>query len=251
MEKTIVGIFESFSTAERGLAVLERARFPKEEISVVVRSDVVREHFGVDQTQAIAESASVSALGGTLVGGLGGLLVGAATLLLPGGGVVLAAGALGNALIPAVAGAGLGAAYGGFTGALIGLGVSEEQTHILEQSVERGNVLVVVETEESRSWKAENGLYQGRAFHVMSREERWRADQEVVEPEPAETRGMVDVEPSQTIGLLNDLVESCEDGRDGLRMAAGLARDGGVTGRFWPTNRPWTERSRFVRFTAA
>jgi hypothetical protein len=134
MKRTVVGIFESDSAAERGLAVLERAGFPKEATGVVVPRDIVQERFGVDQPQAIAESASVSALGGTVVGGLGGLLVGAAMLLLPGGGAVLAAGALENALVSAAAGAGLGAAYGGFAGALIGLAVSEEQTHLLEQS---------------------------------------------------------------------------------------------------------------------
>ena len=82
---------------------------------------------------------------------IAGLLVGIGALAVPGIGPVLAFGPLAAAIGATAAGAGLGAAAGGIIGALVGLGIPEEDANFYAEGVKRGGVLVTVRADDARA----------------------------------------------------------------------------------------------------
>ena len=87
------------------------------------------------------------AASGAVIGGLGGLLVGLAALAIPGVGPIVAAGPIAAAFT----GAGVGAVTGGFLGALVDLGVNEDEAHYYAEGVRRGGTLVTAHVEEGQA----------------------------------------------------------------------------------------------------
>ena len=81
-----------------------------------------------------------------------GFLVGIGALAIPGIGPVVAGGALATAFGlgggTAVAGAGIGAAAGGIVGALVGMGIPEEEAQHFEAGFREGGVLVTVNAKD-------------------------------------------------------------------------------------------------------
>jgi uncharacterized membrane protein len=73
-----------------------------------------------------------------------GWLLGIGTLVIPGIGPFLAAGPL----LVVLAGAGVGAAVGGLTGALLGIGMRQYEARQYEGKMKGGNILVSVLTED-------------------------------------------------------------------------------------------------------
>lgn len=159
MAKTVVGYFDDFAQAERAVRVLVQSGFSRDHISLLV-GDPKGEYakYGVSpQTTVTAESGSGIAAGagtGAVVGGLGGLLLGLAALAIPGIGPVIAAGPLGAALL----GAGLGTVSGGIIGALVDIGVAEQEARDYAEALRRGGTVVAVKTE---------GLMIDRAIEIM------------------------------------------------------------------------------------
>jgi hypothetical protein len=125
--KTVVGLFENYTDADRAVSELNSRGFTRNEISVAARDNAIRDRMvgTAGEERAVAESAGAGAVGGAVVGGLGGLLVGLGALAIPGVGPVIAAGTLATALGSTAAGAGIGAAAGGLIGALVGLGIPD------------------------------------------------------------------------------------------------------------------------------
>ncbi len=85
---------------------------------------------------------------GTVIGGIAGFVV--ANGLIPGFGSLVIAGPLAEALgvvgATALVGAGGAAVAGGLIGALTHLGVSTDDTHLYEEHVRKGGVLVIART---------------------------------------------------------------------------------------------------------
>ena len=125
--KTVVGLFENPSDARAALHELRDAGFDGDDISLVANN--ARGDYGSDAdfdttprdgtASEAEEGAAFGATGGAVLGGLGGLVVGLGALAIPGIGPVVAAGTLGTALGTTALGAGIGAAAGGLTGALV------------------------------------------------------------------------------------------------------------------------------------
>ena len=113
MARTVVAMYDDFSTASRVVDRLVDAGFDREAISLVA-NDAAREyetHVRSWEAGAEVDDASGAATGagiGAVIGGLGGLLVGMGVLAIPGIGPVLAAGPL----VAALTGAGVGALTG-------------------------------------------------------------------------------------------------------------------------------------------
>ena len=147
--RTVLGLFLERANAEEAIKDLNEAGFRRNEVSILAREEVVEDIVDDERGEAAVESAGVGALGGTALGGLVGLIAGASALVIPGIGPALAAGTWATVLGTTAAGAGIGAAYGGFVGALIGFGVAEEQTHIYVEGMERGGLLLLVQTEDA------------------------------------------------------------------------------------------------------
>jgi hypothetical protein len=135
----LIGVFHDRLQAERAVRDLEAVGFDKRRIGFVIRgSDVAQ---GGMITDTIGAKDGSGAIAGAVTGGLaGGILAAAVTAVLPGVGPVLAAGVF--AMFVGYAGA--GAAIGGILGALIGLGVSEEEARYYEKHFHEGRAIVAV-----------------------------------------------------------------------------------------------------------
>jgi hypothetical protein len=183
--KTAIGLFDTNHDAESAIQTLGRAGFEKKDISVTVRKTNVNttESSETMASETMAdEGLQTGTLTGMVAGGLMGLLVGAGLLIIPGIGPVLAVGPLaaglasGSALVGAAAGVGLGAFSGGLIGVLSGMGVPNEHAQIYSEGVRRGDVLVVVHTDESHLSSAEKILRENGAADPQSREQEYRAE---------------------------------------------------------------------------
>jgi hypothetical protein len=173
--KTVVGLFEDYSDADRAVSELNSRGFTQNEISIAARDSAVRDRMvgTAGSERAVAESAGAGAVGGTVVGGLGGLLVGLGALAIPGIGPVIAAGTLATTLGTTALGAGIGAAAGGLIGALVGMGIPEEDANFYAEGVKRGGVLVTVQASDDRATDALNIMRRSKAVDVDTQRNTW------------------------------------------------------------------------------
>jgi len=147
--KTVAGLFQTPTAAERALQDLRSASIAPDRLSVIAR-DKQRARDIADETGAeVATGAATGAGVGAILGGAAGWLVGIGALAIPGLGPIVAAGpiaaSLGVAGTTAAAGAGVGVVTGGVIGALTGWGFSEAEAQAYQKGVERGEILLAVE----------------------------------------------------------------------------------------------------------
>lgn len=140
---TVVGVFEDRALAERALEQLHQAGFSNDQVGFAVRDQTVREGVPTFAEQE-TETAPAAATGAVSGGVIGGLLSAAATLLIPGFGPAIAGGILAATL----SGIALGAVAGGFLGALIALGIPEEEAHHYQREFEAGRIIVTVRADD-------------------------------------------------------------------------------------------------------
>jgi len=137
---TVVGVFETRAEADRAVDELRRAGFREDQIGVVARdADGNVTTTGKDKEGSYAgEGAVAGAVAGAGIGGLVGL--GIVAGVIPVIGPAIAAGTLGTILLNAAG----GAAIAGIAGALIGMGVPEEEAEYYEGEIKSGRFLVTV-----------------------------------------------------------------------------------------------------------
>ena len=137
MSQTIIGLFRSREQAEEAIRELRARNFSDLDISLVARGEEGEggAEAGFDD-QNLADGAAT----GGAIGGLAGLLAGAGALLIPGIGPIIAAGPLAGALT--------GIVTGGIAGGLIDYGIPEEEGERYEEEIERGSIMVAVETDD-------------------------------------------------------------------------------------------------------
>jgi hypothetical protein len=147
---TAIGIFPTATQAEVGVDMLIMKGFKSAGISVLLperpnnqpaHPDAKSVAQPVPQTTKTGSAAAVGATGGSALFGALGLLVGAGALAIPGVGPLLAAGPL----VAGLAGLGVGGALGGLTGALVGMGLPEDQTKRYLGHIGAGRTLVVAD----------------------------------------------------------------------------------------------------------
>lgn len=150
--KTIIGVFNSRTDAERAIGALREHNIADADISYVGGSGDDTVIHNADGT-TMAEGASSGAVTGGVIGAIAGLVV--ANGILPGLGTLFVAGPIATALgltgavATTAAGALTGAAAGGLIGALTGLGVTEEEAHTYEERVKSGGILVAASIGEN------------------------------------------------------------------------------------------------------
>lgn len=137
--ETVVGVFESRAAADRAVDDLTQAGFRADQIGVAARdaSGAVKKEGAHADTYA-GEGALAGAVAGAGIGGLVGL--GVLSGVLPVIGPAIAAGTLGVILANAAG----GAAIAGLLGALIGMGIPEEEAKYYEGELKSGRHLVTV-----------------------------------------------------------------------------------------------------------
>jgi hypothetical protein len=162
----VTAVFDDRAQAERAVTELRRLGWKDTDLSFVARSEAEAVAAGASR-----ENAGERAAKGAAVGAGAGLLFGLAALAIPGlgpfitaGGLASALGATGGAL---ASGAIVGGTSGAIAGALTRAGYSKDESDFYGPAVERGGVLVAVETEDvaSANEVAEIlGQYGGRTY---------------------------------------------------------------------------------------
>ena len=142
----VTAVFDNQARAERAVTELRRLGVTDTDLSFVARSE----------EEAVAAGASPDTAGkraakGAAAGAGAGLLFGLAALAIPGVGPFITAGALASALGTTGGALAAGAIVGGTSGAIAGglsrAGYSREESEFYGPAVERGGVLVAVDTE--------------------------------------------------------------------------------------------------------
>lgn len=138
---TIVGVFENRSDAEAAIREMKAYGVFENDIGMVVRHANGREYTdppASDQGTKAVEGAAVGAAAGAGVGALWAL--GIAANVLPVIGPIVSGGLL-AAVLASAAG---GAATAGLVGALVGLGIPEEEATFYESELKSGRTIVTV-----------------------------------------------------------------------------------------------------------
>jgi tetrahydromethanopterin S-methyltransferase subunit C len=149
--KTVIGIVDTETQADRVVAALQGSGFSTNDVSVLLPDRRGTRDFA-------HEGAVAGVAGGGVIGGTIGLLAGIGALAIPGLGPFIAAGPL----MAALSGAAAGAAVGGVTGALIGMGIPEFEAKKYESKLRSGNILIAVHVDNSDE--------QDRAREILKRE---------------------------------------------------------------------------------
>jgi hypothetical protein len=135
---TVVGVFSDRAQADRAVEELRRAGFSNDQIGVAGREESHTSTTTAGEGTKAGEGATAGAIAGAGVGGLVGL--GILAGIIPAVGPVIAGGTL--AVILANAAGGL--VIGGIVGALIGMGIPEEEAHYYEGEFKTGRTIVTV-----------------------------------------------------------------------------------------------------------
>jgi hypothetical protein len=154
-ERRAVGVFANRLETENALLEIKSSGFPMENVSVVGRNAEpedrvagVAVHKNIDNKAD--EGAVAGAVTGGALGGVTGLLVGLGTLAIPGVGPILLAGAAATTLATTLAGTAIGAGGASLLGALIGLGIPDNDAQVYGDLLEQGYYLIVVDGTETQ-----------------------------------------------------------------------------------------------------
>jgi hypothetical protein len=147
-----IGVYHTATQAEVGVDMLITKGFDSAGISVLLperpntqpapqaaKSSATL----TPQTSKAGSAAAVGATGGGALFGALALLAGAGALAIPGVGPLIAAGPL----VAGLAGLGLGGAVGGLAGALVGMGLPEDEAKRYYSQLAVGYTLLVVHTD--------------------------------------------------------------------------------------------------------
>lgn len=131
----VVGVFEYEKDAQDAIRDLKAAGFGETHMGLAAPSK--------NETAVYTDSSAKTAAAGAVLGlGTGALWgLGVVSGILPGIGPAIAAGTLAAIL----SSAGVGAAAAGLTGALIGLGISDEDAEYYENQFKAGRIVVTVQ----------------------------------------------------------------------------------------------------------
>ncbi|MGE4283283.1 MAG: general stress protein [Clostridia bacterium] len=154
MAKTIVGIFDSYASAEKAAKQVKDEGLRTDDISIVTKDnnqqDGVATRGFTNENTDVNDNVSDGAVTGGVLGGVAGLLLGMGTMIIPGLGIIAAAGPIAGLLS--------GALTGGIVGGLVDLGIPEEAGREYEQEIRKGKILWSMITEENNVDKISNIL---------------------------------------------------------------------------------------------
>jgi hypothetical protein len=154
-QQTVVGVFDNPAQAQEAVRELRQAGFTDDQIGVVSQDREGNVEASGTGNQA-AEGAAIGAATGLGAGALWGL--GIAAGILPGIGPAIAGGTLGILLSSAAA----GGAAAGVGGALVGMGIPDEDAEHYESEFRAGRTVVTVQgprAEESYELLARHGAH--------------------------------------------------------------------------------------------
>lgn len=153
MSNLVTGVFRSRLGAERAADDLMAAGFSRDDISLLMSDTTRGREFGVERSSKAPEGAATGATIGGVVGAVVAGLAAVGTIAIPGLGLVAA-----GPVLATLAGLGAGAAAGGLTGALVGMGIPEHEAKFYKDEIDKGGILLGVYTHDDRSKTAREVL---------------------------------------------------------------------------------------------
>lgn len=135
MKKAVYGIVSSSTQAEVVVTALKNPNFSNNDIALLLSDETGTIDFVRGNHTKAPEGAATGAGAGGLLGGGVGWLIGMGSLVIPGVGPFIA----GGPIVAALSVAAVGAAWGGLTGALIGLEIPKYEAKIFEGKVSQGD----------------------------------------------------------------------------------------------------------------
>ncbi|MEZ4371063.1 MAG: DUF3341 domain-containing protein [Polyangiaceae bacterium] len=152
--KVVFGAFKTPTGAQGAVHTLESHGFLHRDISVLM-TESARQHFATVQKNTKGpEGAALGGFAGGVVGAIAAGLTAVVTVAVPGIGLLAA-----GPLVAVLAGAGAGAAAGGVLGGLIGLGMSEHEAKLYEDTIRGGGVVVAVDTRSDDETKRAQNIF--------------------------------------------------------------------------------------------
>ena len=138
--KTVVfGIYATRDGVELATNALVTSGFPLADISVLLPESLgVAEGVETGDSIGVPRSMITGAVGGAAAGGVLALMAGIGALAIPGVLPVIAA----APIVDVLAGMGTVGAIGGFAGAIIGMGIPEDEVKVHEARLKKGGILV-------------------------------------------------------------------------------------------------------------
>ncbi len=167
--ETVVGVFHSHAEAQKAVNDLKDAGFTEDQIGIASQ-DIDGTYQEQTQGTMASEGATAGALGGLGAGALWGL--GIVAGVLPAIGPVIAGGAL-AAIAASAAGT---AAAGGLIGALVGLGIPEDEAEYYENEFNSGRTVVTVKAGEGKFAKASKILDDSNSYDYDRRESAYASN---------------------------------------------------------------------------
>lgn len=146
MATLVTGLFKARSSAERAIEDLVGHGWSRDDISLLMSDATQGREFGLAMATKAPEGAATGGTIGGVIGAVAAGLVALGVLVVPGLALVAA-----GPIVATLAGLGAGAAAGGLTGALIGLGFPEHEARLYNDEIERGGILVGVYTHDDRT----------------------------------------------------------------------------------------------------
>lgn len=163
----VVRLFDSNEDKEEAIRALQQAGFNPDVIETILLHDAVDLYRGKGST--VTDTVISGAVGGAIWGSILGAAAGLGVLLIPGLEPFWSTTIQGTWAIIALGGTAIGASFGVILGFLIGVGVAEEDTFLYEDSVEHGNVLVMLNIDGKRAQEAAQIM---RQVNLDSRKQR-------------------------------------------------------------------------------
>jgi len=136
---TYVGVFDDPNVADKAARELRTAGFKDDEIGYAWR-----DNSGKTRKEGETKAGEMAAGGAVTGAAVGGLIGAAAAGLIPGIGPILAGGILASTLT----GAAVGTAAGGVSGALVGMGIPDEEAKYYDEEFKHGRTLMTVKSSD-------------------------------------------------------------------------------------------------------
>lgn len=149
--KLVWGSFFDVQSANEAVERILALGYPREYISIMMSADTKEKTFG-GAGEDRADSVARGVAEGGVIGGALGAIISAFTLTGAIGATIATGGAaapfIAGPLAAALAGGGAGAAAGGIIGGAIGAGLPHEHAQTIEEDLETGGIVVVVDARD-------------------------------------------------------------------------------------------------------
>ncbi|OPZ91715.1 MAG: Heat induced stress protein YflT [Firmicutes bacterium ADurb.Bin419] len=152
MSKTVVAIFDNYSSAENAARQIKDQGLRTDDISIIAKDEnsqgdtaTTGKNTGFSMgtsPRGVNDNISDGVMTGGILGGLAGLLIGAGSMVIPGLGIIAAAGPITGLLS--------GAVTGGIVGGLVDLGIPENKSRQYETDIKAGKILFSMKTDEDK-----------------------------------------------------------------------------------------------------